>query len=174
MTTARKLDHIDHVDTASTVRIDRRQTVLAQLEAALLADKISVMELPQEATGTDPYNSFRPTTNVWSKPARWSSLARSGGPVNPPYQQHSGHQCRLGRHAPACLPQLANESSHRRGRQQHCPANRPQQWQVFPPQPILIFRHQQEHCHCHQQPGQQCYRRTHHDSDQCHQRLHSA
>jgi hypothetical protein len=66
----RKLDHIDHVDTASTARIDRRQTVLAQIEAALLADKISVLEMKQEATGSDPYNSYRPAKNAWSRPAR--------------------------------------------------------------------------------------------------------
>lgn len=52
--TQRKLDH---VDTSSTARIDRRQTVLAQIEAALLADKLSVIELADDQTGTDPYNS---------------------------------------------------------------------------------------------------------------------
>jgi len=47
---------LDTVDTASTARIDRRQTVLAQIEAALLADKLAVLELHEENTGTDPYN----------------------------------------------------------------------------------------------------------------------
>jgi hypothetical protein len=47
---------LDYVDTGSTARIDRRQTVLAQIEAALLADKLSIMELVEENTGTDPYN----------------------------------------------------------------------------------------------------------------------
>jgi hypothetical protein len=62
---------LDHVDTASTARIDRRQTVLAQIEAALLADKISVLEVKQEATGSDPYNnSYRPAANAWSRQAR--------------------------------------------------------------------------------------------------------
>lgn len=73
MSTAHKIDHLDHVDTASTARIDRRQTILAQLEAALLADKIAVLEVSQEGTGTDPYdpyNSYRTTTNVWSKSVR--------------------------------------------------------------------------------------------------------
>jgi hypothetical protein len=65
--TARKLDHID---TASTVRIDRRQTVLAQIEAALLADKISVLEVSEEGTGTDPYNRGRTRTTAWSKASR--------------------------------------------------------------------------------------------------------
>lgn len=62
--TARKLDQID---TASTARINRRQTVLAQLEAALLADKLEVLETKEELTGTDPYNTFRPRSNAWSK-----------------------------------------------------------------------------------------------------------
>jgi len=66
--TARKLDQ---VDTASTARIDRRQTVLAQIEAALLADKLSVLELVDESTGTDPYNRSRPArAEVWGKKPR--------------------------------------------------------------------------------------------------------
>lgn len=50
---ARKLES---VDPSSTARIDRRQTVLAQIEAALLANKLTVLELTEENTGTDPYN----------------------------------------------------------------------------------------------------------------------
>ncbi|HXC59851.1 MAG TPA: hypothetical protein VN645_11080 [Steroidobacteraceae bacterium] len=54
------------VDTSQTARIDRRQTVLAQIEAALLANKLSVLELAVESTGTDPYNRSRaPVTNTW-------------------------------------------------------------------------------------------------------------
>jgi hypothetical protein len=41
-------------DLEDTVRIDRRTTVLAQIEAALLADKLSIAESNE---GTDPYNS---------------------------------------------------------------------------------------------------------------------
>lgn len=40
-------------DLEDTARIDRRKTVLAQIEAALLADKLSI----EGAQGTDPYNS---------------------------------------------------------------------------------------------------------------------
>lgn len=65
--TQRKLDQ---VDTASTARIDRRQTVLAQIEAALLADKLSVLELSTEDTGTDPYNSGVFRNDVWGRRAR--------------------------------------------------------------------------------------------------------
>jgi hypothetical protein len=54
-------------DTATTARIDRRQTVLAQIEAALLADKLAVVELAEESTGTDPYNRGR------SRPVAWNS-----------------------------------------------------------------------------------------------------
>ncbi len=61
---------LDQVDTASTARIDRRQSVLAQIEAALLADKISVLEISEEGTGTDPYNSVRPRVDTWQKRAR--------------------------------------------------------------------------------------------------------
>jgi hypothetical protein len=61
---------LDQVDTASTARIDRRQTVLAQIEAALLANKISVLEISEEGTGTDPYNSGRTRVDAWQKRAR--------------------------------------------------------------------------------------------------------
>ncbi len=40
-----------------TARIDRRNTVLAQIEAALLADKLELEEIGSQRTGTDPYNS---------------------------------------------------------------------------------------------------------------------
>jgi len=53
------------LDTASTARIDRRQTVLAQIEAALLADKLSVVDFAEESTGTDPYNRGRAKPSVW-------------------------------------------------------------------------------------------------------------
>jgi hypothetical protein len=58
MTTA-VFKKIDHLDMESTARIDRRQTVLAQIEAALLANKLSVLELAEENAGTDPYNRSR-------------------------------------------------------------------------------------------------------------------
>jgi hypothetical protein len=41
-------------DLEDTARIDRRNTVLAQIEAALLADKLAIESAEQ---GTDPYNS---------------------------------------------------------------------------------------------------------------------
>ncbi len=67
--TVRKLDH---VDSATTVRIDRRQTVLAQIEAALLADKLSVLEIADEGkcTGSDPYNRGRARAASWGKASR--------------------------------------------------------------------------------------------------------
>lgn len=40
-------------DLEDTARIDRRRTVLAQIEAALLADKIAI----ETDKGSDPYNS---------------------------------------------------------------------------------------------------------------------
>ena len=62
---------IDQVDTSSTARIDRRQTVLAQIEAALLADKLSVLNLAAESTGTDPYNRGLPrAADNWGKRPR--------------------------------------------------------------------------------------------------------
>jgi hypothetical protein len=45
------------VNLEDTVRIDRRKTILAQIEAALLADKLSVEPTGSQGTGTDPYDS---------------------------------------------------------------------------------------------------------------------
>lgn len=61
---------LETVDTASTARIDRRQTVLAQIEAALLSDKLSVLEVAEEQAGSDPYNRARAIPGVWGKRAR--------------------------------------------------------------------------------------------------------
>nr|PZN65642.1 MAG: hypothetical protein DIU62_08510 [Pseudomonadota bacterium] len=44
------------VDPGDTARIDRRKSVLAQIEAALLADKLAIEEL-RERGGGDPYNT---------------------------------------------------------------------------------------------------------------------
>lgn len=64
--TDRELD-----DLATTARIDRRQTILAQIEAALLADKLSVLETAGETrNGTDPYNRGRVRNSAWDKAKR--------------------------------------------------------------------------------------------------------
>jgi hypothetical protein len=63
----------DHGDTGSTARIDRRNTVLAQIEAALLADKLSILELGDDRChlgGSDPYNSGRPGRDAWGSRRR--------------------------------------------------------------------------------------------------------
>ena len=44
------------VNPEDTARIDRRKSLLTQIEAALLADQLAVDDLSR-ATGTDPYNS---------------------------------------------------------------------------------------------------------------------
>jgi hypothetical protein len=61
---------LDQVDPSSTARLNRRQSVLAQIEAALLADRISVLEISEESTGTDPYNSCRAAGGPWVRQAR--------------------------------------------------------------------------------------------------------
>lgn len=58
---------LDQIDTAATVRIDRRQRVFAQIEAALLADKLTVAEVRDDSAGTDPYNSGRNPSSAWNK-----------------------------------------------------------------------------------------------------------
>jgi hypothetical protein len=58
----------ESADTADTARIDRRGTVLAQIEAALLANKLSVIDFAEERNGTDPYNHSRsPVATVWDQ-----------------------------------------------------------------------------------------------------------
>ena len=61
---------LDQIDPSATARLDRRQSVLAQIEAALLADKLSVLEIREEPTGTDPYNSSRAVAGQQSRQFR--------------------------------------------------------------------------------------------------------
>jgi hypothetical protein len=51
--------------TGDTARIDRRNTILAQLEAALMADKLALEEAA--SSGSDPYNSgvYKAVSGVW-------------------------------------------------------------------------------------------------------------
>jgi hypothetical protein len=62
--------NLETPDTGTTARIDRRGTVLAQIEAALLADKLSVLDFAEENTGTDPYNRGRGKASPWGKASR--------------------------------------------------------------------------------------------------------
>jgi hypothetical protein len=55
-----------------TVRIDRRKSLLAQIEAALLADKLAV-EDGSRATGSDPYNSVSPSRKAATPGAAWNA-----------------------------------------------------------------------------------------------------
>ncbi len=57
-------NELDELDTASTVRLPIRNTVLAQLEAALLAEKLAVSEA--KAKGIDPYNKAVPKPDSWA------------------------------------------------------------------------------------------------------------
>ncbi len=53
-----------------TARIDRRNTILAQIEAALLADKLAIEEVQARSGGSDPYNRGTAvsggTAGVWN------------------------------------------------------------------------------------------------------------
>lgn len=56
------------VKLSDTARIDRRNTILAQLEAALLADKLELEDpRPKKASGADPYNTgtFKRVQDTW-------------------------------------------------------------------------------------------------------------
>lgn len=58
---------------AETAAADqRRHDTLNRLRAALLADRLSVLELTGENTGTDPYNSgsVRAPSHVWRRRSR--------------------------------------------------------------------------------------------------------
>lgn len=60
-------------DIEDTARIDRRNTILAQIEAALLADKLSLEATASQGTNNDPYNS-----GVYkvAKPGVWNKRTR--------------------------------------------------------------------------------------------------
>jgi hypothetical protein len=58
-----------------TARIDRRQSVIAQIEAALLADRL-LLEQTHQATGTDPYNSSAPKSSQTSNSGIWRTRRR--------------------------------------------------------------------------------------------------
>ena len=56
---------LDDLDTASTVRLPIRNTVLAQIEAALLAEKLSVSQAQARLKGIDPYNQAAAKQDAW-------------------------------------------------------------------------------------------------------------
>lgn len=66
---AGRQDPQGEVKLGDTARIDRRNTILAQIEAALLADKLALEEV-QASGGVDPYNSgvhkTLPAAGAWS------------------------------------------------------------------------------------------------------------
>jgi hypothetical protein len=68
------LDRPDsELDISDTARIDRRRSILAQIEAALLADKLSLEAGTHQAGGSDPYNSGVhkiADTGAWKKSRR--------------------------------------------------------------------------------------------------------
>jgi hypothetical protein len=55
----------DDLDPATTARLPVRNTVLAQIEAALLAEKLSVSEAQARIRGIDPYNQAPPRQDTW-------------------------------------------------------------------------------------------------------------
>ena len=59
-------NELDELDTASTARLPIRDTVLAQIEAALLAEKVAVKESHAKTKGIDPYNKAVPKTDTWA------------------------------------------------------------------------------------------------------------
>jgi hypothetical protein len=56
----------EDLDPAATARLSVRNTVLAQLEAALLADKLSVSEPQAKRKGSDPYNQATCRPDAWA------------------------------------------------------------------------------------------------------------
>lgn len=54
-----KADSTASVKKGDTARIDTRNSILAQIEAALLSDKLELENAPakRKAAGADPYNS---------------------------------------------------------------------------------------------------------------------
>jgi hypothetical protein len=57
---------LEELDPASTARLPVRNTVLAQIEAALLAEKLSVADSQARRKGIDPYNQVVPRKDTWA------------------------------------------------------------------------------------------------------------
>jgi hypothetical protein len=57
---------LEELDPDSTARLPIRNTVLAQLEAALMAEKLSVSETRARRKGIDPYNQATPRPDTWA------------------------------------------------------------------------------------------------------------
>ena len=56
---------LEQPDTATTVRPPVRSTVLAQLEAALLAETLTLSDPRSRDKGVDPYNQTMPLRDAW-------------------------------------------------------------------------------------------------------------
>lgn len=54
------------LDPATTARLPVRNSVLAQIEAALLAEKLAVSEATVRRKGADPYNLAPPKADSWA------------------------------------------------------------------------------------------------------------
>jgi hypothetical protein len=66
-----KSDTTQSQDPADTARIDRRRSILAQIEAALLSDKLALEELEQHGGG-DPYNTAATGTHKIAASGVWN------------------------------------------------------------------------------------------------------
>jgi hypothetical protein len=60
---------LEQLDTASTVRLPIRKTVLAQIEAALMAETLSLSLSENQARlrGIDPYNRAGSAQDTWAR-----------------------------------------------------------------------------------------------------------
>jgi hypothetical protein len=54
------------LDPATTARLPVRNSVLAQIEAALLAEKLAVSDATVRRKGADPYNQAIPRPDSWA------------------------------------------------------------------------------------------------------------
>jgi hypothetical protein len=56
----------DALDPDTTVKLHVRNSVLAQIEAALLAEKLAISEATVRRKGADPYNQATAKADSWA------------------------------------------------------------------------------------------------------------
>jgi hypothetical protein len=57
---------LEQLDMTATVRLPIHKTVRAQIEAALMAEKLSVSEIRARLRGIDPYDRAEPGQDTWA------------------------------------------------------------------------------------------------------------
>jgi hypothetical protein len=128
---------LEQLDTASTVRLPLRKTVLAQIEAALMAETLS-LSLPEDQArlrGIDPYNRAGSAQDTWAR--------------------HRYRQPDLRQTAPGPRLELPDEGQAGHGYQRRSPGHGCQKWPEFSREAVMKLRQEQVYDQGHGQAHKQ-------------------